>query len=273
MQAPPVPSSSFGPLLRRWRSERHFTQERLALEAEVSTRHLSCLEGGKASPSREMVLILASTLDLPLRDRNVLLGAAGYQPAYGGGALEGEALATVRRALDLILAKHEPYGAIVFDRLGNLQRMNDGARRLLAHYIERAPDDPRVLANVHHALFHPHGLRPWIVNWEEVTGLLVERLHREIALHPEDHERRALMDEILRYPGVPTRFQASSATHRADPIVPVHLRKGGRDVRLLTTLTTLGTPLDATAQEITIESYYPLDDDAERFVRDLAAGA
>lgn len=272
-EEPRARSSTFGPLLKRWRSERHFTQERLALEAEVSTRHLSFLEGGKAAPSREMVLVLATTLDLPLRDRNVLLGAAGFQPAYGTGGLDDDALATVRRALDLILAKHEPYGAVVFDRLGGVLRMNGGAQRLMGHYLDASVLEPRILANAHLAIFHPHGLRPWIVNWDEVGSLLVERLHREIALHPDDDARRALLDEILRFPGLPARFSTSRAAQKADPIVPVHLRKGGRDVRLLTTLTTLGTPLDVTAQEVTIESYYPADDATEAFMHALAEGA
>jgi len=263
--------SDFGPLLRRWRSDRRFTQERLALEAEVSTRHLSCLESGKASPSREMVLALASTLDLPLRDRNVLLGAAGFQSQFGGAPLDSAEMAAIRRALDLILAKQEPYGAVVFDRLGNVQQMNDGARRLLGYFLDLSTADPRVLANVHHAVFSPRGLRPVIVNWEEVAGLLVERLHREIALHPTDEARREMRDALLAYPGLPLRFLGSSSAQAAVPVVPVHLRKNGRDVRLFTTLTALGTPLDVTAQEATIETYFPMDAEAEAFIQELTA--
>lgn len=268
-------STSFGPLLRRWRSDRRYTQERLALEAEVSTRHLSFLEGGKASPSREMVLLLASVLELPLRDRNVLLGAAGYAPVYGAGSLDDEALVSVRRALDLILAKHEPFGAVVLDRLGNVQRMNEGARRLFGFVFGEAAAalPPEVLGNVHHALFHPRALRPYVVEWEALAGLLIERLHREIALHPEDTPRRQLRDALLAYPGVPARFGASRSALPTDPIIPVHLSKDGRQLRILSTLTMLGTPMDVTAQELTIESYYPLDAATQAFMEGLAAAS
>ncbi len=268
-------STTFGPLLRRWRSDRRYTQERLALEAEVSTRHLSFLEGGKASPSREMVLLLASVLELPLRDRNVLLGAAGYTPVYGAGSLDDEGLAAVSRALELILAKHEPFGAVVLDRLGNVQRMNDGARRLFGFVLGEAAAalPPEVLGNVHHALFHPRALRPYVVDWEALAGLLMERLHREIALHPEDTPRRQLRDALLAYPGVPARFAASRSALPTDPIIPVHMSKDGRELRILSTLTMLGTPMDVTAQELTIESYYPLDAATQAFMEGLAAAS
>jgi transcriptional regulator with XRE-family HTH domain len=261
--------STFGPLLRRWRSSRRLTQEQLADDAEVSTRHLSCLESGKAQPSREMVLVLASALELELRDRNVLLGAAGFAPVYRASPLEAAAMAPLRSAIELLLQKQEPYGAIVVDRAWNVLQWNDGARRLFARFMPRMPQDPRVATNVVHGLFSPEGLRPSIVNWEQVAAFTIERMHREIARHPEDPEGLALRDAILAYPGLPERFHATDVTASVDPFLAVHLRRGADEVRLFSTLTTLGTPLDVTAQELILESYFPADEASDRYLQAL----
>lgn len=264
-------AAAFGPLLRRWRSSRRLTQEQLARDAEVSTRHLSCLEGGKASPSREMVLVLASALELELRDRNVLLGAAGYAPLYRASPLEAAGMAPLKRAVDLILRQQEPYGAVVVDRLWNVLQWNDGARRLFGMLLPTMPTDPRVLGNVMHALYAPEGLRPVILNWEVVAAFSMERLHREIALHPDDGERLALRDALLSYPGVPERFRHADLVAHVEPFLPLHVRHGAQELRLLTTLTSLGTPLDVTAQELVIESYFPADAATDALLRQWAA--
>jgi len=264
--------SSVGPLLRRWREARSLSQERLALMAEVSTRHVSFVETGKSAPSREMILVLANALDLPLRDRNALLLVAGFAPVYRVSALDGDALRPVRRALDYMLQKQEPYGAVVVDRVWNVLRTNEGAARMLAFFLAGTDAPPMALSNVVQSTFHPRGLRQFMVNWEEVASLLVERLHREIALAPDDDERRALLASVLDQPGVPARFRAPSLLTDAEPFVPVHLVRGDVEVRLFTTVTTLGTPMDVTAEELRIESYFPADDATEAWIHRLSSG-
>lgn len=263
--------ASFGPLLRRWRQTRRLTQEQLSHDAEVSTRHLSCLEAGKAAPSREMVLVLASALELELRERNVLLGAAGFAAVYRASALEAVTMAPLRRAVDLILAQQEPFGAIAVDRLWNVLQWNQGAMRLFSRFVPAPPQDPRVMGNALHALFSPEGLRDSVVNWEAVARFTLQRLHQEIALNPDDPERNALREALLAWPGVPARFRLVELSALADPVLTLHLRRGADEVRLFTTLTSLGTPLDVTAQELIIESYFPADAATERFLRRLAA--
>lgn len=260
----------FGPLLRRWRGSRRLTQEQLARDAEVSVRHLSCLEAGKSRPSREMVLVLCSALELELRERNVLLGAAGFAPVYRASPLEATGMAPLSRAVDLLLRQQEPFGAVVVDRLWNVLRWNQGAMRLFGALLDGPPSDPRVAGNVMHALFAPEGLRHWIVNWEQAARFSLERLHREIALNPEDEERRALRSELLAWPGVPAGLAVSDLREQVEPFLTLHLRKGALELRLLTTLTTLGTPLDVTAQELVIESYFPADARSEEVLRGLA---
>ncbi len=246
------------------------TQEALAHDAEVSTRHLSFLESGKAKPSRDMVLLLASALEMELRDRNALLGAAGFAPVYRMSPLDSPEMEPVRRVLEVILKGHEPFGALVLDRLTNVLTMNQGAMRLLGFFVPNMPADPQVATNLLHGLFHPQGLRAAIVNWEQVAGVIVERMHRELALRPDDREQETLQRALLAYPGVPERFHHLGGTEIIEPFIATHLRQGDAEVRLVSTLTTLGTAIDVTAQEIVIESFFPADEASERFLRSLA---
>lgn len=255
----------FGPLLRRWRANRRLSQEQLAFDAGVSTRHLSCLETGKAQPSRAMVLALAGTLDLELRECNVLLGSAGFAPHYSGAALESLELEPVRRAVELILEQQEPYGAVLFDRCWNVLRINRGAERLFATFLDSHSLEPRITSNLVRAALHPDALRTSIVNWPELAALLLERLTREHAQHPGDHERAALLAEVRSYPGI-AQLEADPCGAGA-PFATVHLRRGADEVRLFTLLTTLGTPLDTTAQELTLETYFPCDRASEAWLR------
>jgi len=257
---------AFGPLLRAHRVTRALSQERLADRAEVSPRHLSCLETGKAGPSREMVLVLGSALDLPLRDRNDLLVAAGFAPVYSTAGLEGAAAGPVRRAIDHLLAAHEPYGALLCDRDYNLLRTNDGAARLFAWAAEGRAAPPEVWGNVLRATVHPEALRGRIVNYDQVAAELRARLVRERDLE-HDPTRRVQLEALLGAFG-PPRCAAPGAGNT--PALAVHLRRGEVSLRLFTTLTTVGTPIDVTAQELRIESYFPADDATERWLRDAA---
>lgn len=265
-----IPSmrTAFGPLLKRWRERRRLSQESLADDAEISTRHLSFLESGKSAPSREMVLLLASALDLPLRERNVLLGAAGFAPVYRESALDAATIAPFKRALDLLLAQQEPYGAVVFDRGWNVVQMNQGALRLFSRFAPKSTD-PALATNLVRSIFHPDGLRAHIVNWRDVAALTLERLERDALVHFSDESLQALRDEVLAYPDVPTDLRHARFAESSDPFLTVHLRTQGEEVRLFTLLTSLGTPLDVTAQELSIESYFPADEASERFLRSL----
>ena len=260
----------FGPLLKRWRQTRRLSQEQLAFDAEISTRHLSCLENGKAKPSRDMVLVLSSALELDLRERNVMLGSAGFAPLYTSNGLESLSMAPVRRAVELMLAQQEPFGALVVDRVWNLLRMNEGALRMMRVFMPEPPEDERIATNVVRATMHPSGLRPAIVNWVEVAVFLLERLDRECAMYPYDAERLALRDEIRRYPGVDA-LALPGAPESGMPVSLVHLKRGEHEARLFTTVTTLGTPLDVTAQELAIETYFPADDATDAWLRKLAS--
>ncbi len=250
--------SGFGSLLRRWRQARRLSQEQLAEASEVSTRHISYLETGKSAASREMVLLLTNALDLPLRERNILLTAAGYAPVYRESNLDAPEMEHVRNAIELILAHHEPYPAIVFDRTWQIVQMNPGALRVFGDFIANAKEEI-VIQNAMHAIFHPEGLRRFLVNWDEVAGHLLDRLYREAMTEPQGGHMRKLLAAVEAYPEVPGRMNAIDLTTPASVCIPVHLKRNDVELRLFTTLTTLGTPLDVTAEELRIESYFPAD--------------
>lgn len=256
---------AFAQLLRQFRTHRRWSQEQLGLEAAVSARHLSCLETGKARPSREMVLLLAGVLDLELRERNALLVSAGFAAVYPTTALDSAAMAHVNRAIGLLLAQQEPYGAVLIDRCWNVLRANDGARRLLAAFLDPNLMEPRIANNLVRATFHQHGLRRHIVNWNEAASLLLERLERAHHTHPEDEERRGLLQEVRSYPEVAAL--APSIPSGNLPVAVLHLRRGADELRLFTLLTTVGTPLDVSAQDLSIELFFPADDATERWFR------
>lgn len=254
---------AFGPLLRRQRASRGYTQERLAGDAEVSTRHLSFLETGRSSPSREMVLALGSALELPLRERNELLLAAGFAPVYPTSSLDEASLEPVRRALDHLLSAHEPYGAVVVDRGWNLLRMNQGASRLFAWVMPLCDAPPEVFTNVLRATLHPGGLRRCLANFDEVAAVIVERIRRERD-RELDPARRAQTQRILDEAGELPRAKHPAAQ---GPVLALQLRRGDQSLRVFTTITTLGTPIDVAAQELHIESYFAADEPTERWFR------
>src|SRR5690349_20211765 len=177
-------AEAIGPQLRAWRMSRRVSQEQLAARAGVSSRHLSFVENGRSQPSRDMVLALAGALDVPLRDRNALLTAAGFAAAYRSSPLAGTDLAQVRRAIDHILRQQEPYGAAVVDGAWNVLELNRGATALLRRFPPTSADGLEAARNLVLATIHPDALRRYIVNWHEVAGHLVVRLHREIGMRP-----------------------------------------------------------------------------------------
>ena len=256
----------FGALLREWRAARRLSQLDLALEANVSARHLSFVETGKSQPSREMVARLAETLDVPLRERNALLVAAGYAPEFAATALEAPELAQVRRAIDAIVAHQEPYPAFVINRHWDVLATNRAAVRVAEHLRGGSAHD-----NMLRQFFDPADMRAVVVNWEEVAGDLLRHLHQEIASAPTDARARALLDEMLRYPDVPARWATRDVRSAPPPLLTVEFRKGEERLRFFSAITTFATPRNVTLDELRIECAFPADDETAARCRALAA--
>lgn len=252
-----------GALLRDWRRRRRMSQLDLALEAGVSARHLSFVETGRSRPSPELLLHLADELEVPLRDRNGLLLAAGYAPAFEQRALDDPEMQPVHDAMQLVLDGHDPYPAIVVDRTWNLLAANHG----VAVLTQGA--DPQLLAAPSNAMrlaLHPRGLAPRIRNLAEWRGHLLERLRRQVALSG-DAELEALLAEVAAYPA------PDGPDPEAEPAIAVPLRiagPGGEELRFISTVTTFGTAVEITAAELSIESFFPADAATARALRDYA---
>jgi transcriptional regulator with XRE-family HTH domain len=261
----------FAHQLRWWRGHRGVSQLQLAGAAEISQRHLSFLESGRTTPSREMVLRLAAALDVPLRQHNLLLLAAGYAPAWRESDLAAPELAVVNRALDHMLAQQEPFPALVVDRRWNLLRANRGAARLTEFLSGPAATSPAPAeaVNVADWLVSPDGLRPLLVNWAEVALYFIRGVQADAAADGTT-ETAALLRRLLSYPGIPRLSQFPTADEAPAPVLAMRFRRGDISLRLFTTIATLGTPQDVTVQEIRIECFFPADDDTARRFRDWA---
>jgi transcriptional regulator with XRE-family HTH domain len=251
---------SVGPLLRDWRRRRRLSQLDLALEAGVSTRHLSFVETGRSTPSAEMVLLLADQLDVPLRERNQLLLAAGYAPVYEQRALDDPDMAPVRDALEQVLRGHEPYPALIVDRHWELLAANEGLNLLLQGVDPGLLEPP---ANCLRIALHPDGMAPRIVNLGEWRAHLLERLARQVAL-TGDPQLRSLWEELLAYPAPAPAFAGTADIPPGGAVaVPLRVRAtiGGEPVELafISTVSTFGTAIDITAAELSIEAFYPAD--------------
>lgn len=268
--------SAFGELLRSWREIRRFSQLELALEANVSARHISFVETGRAKPSREMVLTLANVLDVPLREQNALLQAAGFTAAYRETSLTDPQMAQVRQALELILRQQEPFAALVFDRKWELVMANCAYARLVTLLagreeliVEPYAVTPPPRLNLLRTLFDPNGWRPFFANWETLAKAMLTRWRRETILEA-DPDAQKLLQEVLSYPDVPARWREPDFASAQDLLIPVELQAGESRLRLFSTITTLGSPQDVTLQELRIEAFHPVDEATAQFVRALA---
>jgi transcriptional regulator with XRE-family HTH domain len=243
----------------------------LAADSVVSLRHLSFIETGRSSPSRAMVLKLAEVLDVPLRERNSLLLAAGFAPVYQESALDVPELAAVRDALDAIIAQQEPYPALVMDRDWNIRYANAAAARffefLQAGHVTSAPGPPNVLRR----MFHPDGVRRYVTNWQDVCEALVRRVRREAIGGVTDERAQSILQEVLAYPGVPASLRSLDATIPTLPVVPIQYARDGRQFDYFSTVTTLGTAQDITLQELRIECFFPANDATRDHAQALAA--
>lgn len=264
MLASPSPSLPFGEMLRQWRKVRGVSQMDLALDAEVSARHVSFLETGRARPSREMVLVLASALTVPLRERNGLLVAAGFAPVYAEPRFAAAGAGPVQRAIAAILGQQEPFPAVVMNRCWDVVAANRAAGRLFGRL---APDLADAPANVLRMMFDPGRVRPFVVNWAEVAPQLIQRVHREAIGGVLDPATRAVLAEVLAL--APPELRRPELATPVVPVIPVHFRRDDLDLRFFSTVTTLGTAADVTAQELRIECFFPDDEVSERCARAL----
>ncbi len=259
--------TAFGRVLRDWRTARGLSQLELALNGEVSQRHISFLESGRAQPSRDMVLQLATVLDIPLREQNTMLEAAGFAHVFKARELSDPQMAQVRKALECML-QQQPYPAMVIDRHWNLQMGNAASTQLMGWLMPptAGPTDltPHGQVNVLRLLFHPEGVRPFVGNWREVAGALIERLHREAVADGQSEATMAFLEELLGYPDVPRDWFAPNWEAWTAPILTLQLVKDDLELNFFSTITTLGTPRDVTLQELHIEHFFPADTMTER---------
>lgn len=248
---PPV-----GVLLREWRAARRLSQLDLSLETGVSTRHLSCVETGKAQPSRETLGRLADALSMPLRERNALLLAAGYAPQYSETALVTPALERMREAIELIVAHQEPYPAFVINRHFDVLMANQAAQRI-NHLLMRGKPSPHT--NLLRQVFDPDDFRAVIVNWPEVAQKFLRHLHADIAAVPSDKTAQALLDEVLAYPDVPARWRLRDVEQEPAPVLNLVFQSDLGPLRFFETITTFAAPRDVTLDELRIECAFPAD--------------
>jgi transcriptional regulator with XRE-family HTH domain len=249
-----VPGRGFGELLRRWRTARGLSQLQLSAATGVSSRHLSFLETGRAQPSRQIVLFLSEQLDVPLPDRNDLLLAAGFAPAYGSRGLDDPDMAEVRESIRHLLAAHEPYPAVVMDGRWNRLLANQGTRVFLGDVAPFLLTEP---VNVLRVTLHPGGMAPRIANLAEWSEHLLALLRHRIARTGDDG-LATLYDELASYPGV--RAPAGPAEPGRRVVLPLEYRAGQGLLRFLNTATSFGAPMDASLAEVVIESFYPADE-------------
>ena len=256
-----VATAPVGQILAHWQGIRRMSQLSLANEAQVSPRHVSFVESGRSRPSAAMVLTLARALDVPLRERNQMLLAAGHAPVYPHADLDAPAMAPVRAAVDRILDHHAPFPAVVLDRHWNLVTANEPAGALFGWLLGERSSEP---ANVVRLMYDPAGLRPHVANWHEVGEMLIQRVHREAVGGTPDADTQDLLDEALAQPGVPVAWRTPDFVPAPTPMLPIRFAKDGLALSYFSMVTTLGTPLDITAQELRIESFYPADEATER---------
>jgi transcriptional regulator with XRE-family HTH domain len=274
----PLPTAAvqpdlFGPMLRAWRRRRGASQLALALQSGVSQRHVSFLESGRARPSRDMVVQLSTALDVPLRQRNAMLLAAGFAPVYRESNLAAPELAPVRQAIERILKQQEPYPAIVVDRLWNLQQGNDAANAFTAFLFEGPPPapPPGKPFNLLRWLLDPRALRPKLANWEEVAHHLVSTTYAEILADGGEPKALAFIEEVMAYPDVPASFRKMRFEERPQPVLTLDYIVNGKSLSVFTTIATLGTPQDVTLQEVRIECFFPADERSDALFNSLAS--
>ncbi len=262
-------NDAFPHLLKSWRSKRRLSQLELALQSGVSQRHLSFLESGRAKPSRSMIMQLSETLEVPLRERNDWLVAAGFAPVFRTRPLDDPQMTQVMSAVRMMLCNHEPYPAIAIDRAWNIRLANKPFEMLgamLGQDLWTRVGGPE--RNLMRLFFHPNGIKPFVTNWASVSPLLWHRAQREAeALGGSD--MKALLGELAQYQDAETLWAAEDAA--LVPVLPLTIEKDGQRVSLFTVIATFGTAQDITADELRIESLFPADEATERLFKAMPA--
>jgi transcriptional regulator with XRE-family HTH domain len=253
-------ANELGLLLRHWRDVRGKSQLDLSLDAGLSQRQISFIESGRSVPGRQTLLDLAQALDIPLRERNTLLLAAGYAPVYSEGAWNGPEMQVVTRALERMLRQHEPFPAVVMDRYWNVLMSNEATPRFFSRFIDvEARTAPR---NLLHLMFDPDGMRPFIANWEDVAKSLFQRVYRESVGRVIDDKTRELLTALLAYPDVKAEWK-NPIVLSAVPVIPIGFAKGDGLLNYFSMVTTVGAPQTIAAQELRIECMFPADERTE----------
>lgn len=256
-------TGELGRLLKAWRGMRNKSQEELSFDTGISQRHLSYIESGRSSPSRHTLMAVADGLDMPFRERNQLLLAAGYAPQYRDDAWDAQSLSTVQRALERMLAQHEPYPALVMDRYWNVVMANDAVRQLFGRFIDldRWPR-PR---NVLHMLFDPQGLRPFVGDWPAFSRAMFQRVRREAVGGLVDDRLQELIAALRAYPDVDEGAVDGDAAEL--PVVPLTFLDGELRLSYFSLVTTVGTPRAPGPQELRLECLCPVDEPTESWHR------
>ena len=272
--------NQLGHLLRHWRTVRGRNQLDLSIETGISQRHISFIESGRSTPSRQTLLEIAQVLDVPFRERNALLLSAGFAPVYSEAAWNSAQMQSVTKALERILRQHEPFPALVMDRYWNVLMTNESAPRFFNCFIDMSQrTGPR---NMLHLMFDPDGMRPFVQRWDEVATSLIQRVHTEATGRVIDEKSRELLAALLAYsdmkigsgPGGHSATQNAAeprdkhhwATGTASilPMIPISFRKSQTVLNYFSLVTTVGTPQTVAAQELRIESMFPADEETER---------
>jgi len=261
-----APVKTIGGLLRDWRQRRRLSQLDLACEAEISTRHLSFLETGRSIPSREMVLHLAEQLEVPKRERNILLVAAGYAPIFPERSLQDPVLLGARKAIDLVLEAQKPYPAFALDRHWNIAASNGGLPQL---YVGVLPDLLQQPVNALRLGLHPDGLAPKIANLAEWRAHLLARLKRQIDI-TGDTKLADLLQEVSKYPSGVSKTPSPAGSEQHAVLVPLQIRIDAGTLSFFSTTTIFGSPVDVTLSELALECFYPADDATAQAVRSLS---
>jgi transcriptional regulator with XRE-family HTH domain len=265
VQPRPADASPFPQLLKMWRQKRRLSQLEFALQSGVSQRHLSFLELGRAKPSRSMILQLSETLDVPLRERNDWLIAAGFAPVFRARPLDDPQMSQVMTAVRMMLTNHEPFPAIAIDRAWNI-RLANRPFELLASMIgedvwTRVGGPER---NLMRLFFHPAGIKPFVINWKAIAPLLWHRARRE-AETLGGQEMKAVLADLSQYQDTETLWAAEETA--LVPVLPLEMQNGGLRISLFTVIATFGTAQDVTADELRIESFFPADEATEKLFR------
>jgi transcriptional regulator with XRE-family HTH domain len=249
----PVKAHELGDLLRYWRQQRGKSQLDLSLDTGVSQRHLSFVESGRSVPSRDLLSVVSEKLDIPLRERNVLLLASGYAPMYDECNWEAPEMVLLTKAIDRVLLQQEPHPALVLDRYWNVIKTNQAAPRFFGSFVDlEARKRPRNLLDL---MFDPAGMRPFVEQWEAVAAGLLQRVYRESVGHVVDHKTVELLKSLERYPGVK---DLNTIPKTQSPVLPITFTKDNERFAYFSLITTVGTPQFVTAQELRIECMFPV---------------